>query len=511
MKYALFIMLLMPFSLKAQVKFDYSWVFGYPTDTGSNEDYNGTLLSFNSFPPALAWFDIPFALDATSAISDSSGNLLFYTNGCDIANRNHKVMANGDEINKGGLAYEQDCLGSISSTGYNYGYSTHKGALILPWPGQPQRYALFHLHKPDHVSRQFIQNLKYTVIDMSLDFGLGAVTEKNHQVFSDTFCDMLTALRHANGRDWWLVLPKYNTGRYYTFLFSPEGISAPVLHDAGSPITQEGFGVQATFSPNGKKYANMTYYDGLQVFNFDRCTGNIELVLKTREFNFGHSHACGAAFSPGSRFLYVTAGHSLYQYDMQSENLASSQRLVGEYDGYSNPLPTNFYQMMLAPDGKIYMTTSNGSKYLHAIHHPDSLGLACDFEQRAVQLMGYHAFSPPNFPHFRLYDLPGSPCDTLGINGPQPPEDTLPAPPACATEFHLWPNPASHEVLLELPACASGSIQVLDVMSCWVQDIIVQGGGSVMFDVSGYQPGVYFICWQGEGGIGVVKRLVVVR
>ncbi|MFN7832740.1 MAG: hypothetical protein ACK5Q2_12220, partial [Bacteroidota bacterium] len=46
------------------------------------------------------------------------------------------------------------------------------------------------------------------------------------------------------------------------------------------------------------------------------------------------------------------------------------------------------------------------------------------------------------------------------------------------TEFHLWPNPASHEVLLELPACASGSIQVLDVMSCWVQDIIVQGGGS---------------------------------
>jgi hypothetical protein len=31
-----------------------------------------------------------------------------------------------------------------------------------------------------------------------------------------------------------------------------------------------------------------------------------------------------------------------------------------------------------------------------------------------------------------------------------------------------------------------------------------------MFDVSGYQPGVYFICWQGEGDIGVVKRLVVV-
>ena len=36
------------------------------------------------------------SLEASSSISDSNGNLLFYTNGIYIANANHDTMMNGN-------------------------------------------------------------------------------------------------------------------------------------------------------------------------------------------------------------------------------------------------------------------------------------------------------------------------------------------------------------------------------------------------------------------------------
>src|SRR5690606_24981443 len=115
----------------------------------------------------------------------------------------------------------------------------------------------------------------------------------------------------------------------------------------------------------------------------------------------------GVAFSPNSRYLYISSDNMLYQFDMNADSLMAKQTLVGVYDSFgwgqggSNP-PTSFYQLMLAPDGEIYMTTGNGTRYLHIIHKPNETGLACDFEQRGLELSTSHSFSPPNFPHFRL-------------------------------------------------------------------------------------------------------------
>ena len=153
----LFCLLLLPMGLFAQVKFDYQWLMGYPTGSDTIDQFNGvyydgTQIDFKFSPPKITKFDIPFELDATALICDSSGNLLFYTNGCLIANKNHEIMANGAEINKGGLGYVQECLG-LYSGGYPNSYATNQGVLISPWPGKLNKYALFHLHKPDPTSR----------------------------------------------------------------------------------------------------------------------------------------------------------------------------------------------------------------------------------------------------------------------------------------------------------------------------------------------------------------------
>lgn len=514
MKYILLFFALFPLVLEAQVKFDNIWMLGKPNSYTAPTVSRGIKLDFYQSPPKVDTLSIPFDFDAIAGICDSAGNLLFYTNGCEIANRNHTIMKNGREINEGGLVYEYNCTDYLSEP---HGYPTAQGCLILPWPGHPKRYLLLHLHKPDSMDLWYIHNLKYTLVDMSGDDGLGEVAVKNHQIYQDTFLDMLTSVRHANGRDWWIVLPKYNMGRYYTFLLSPQGFSEPIVQDIGKPINHATWGIQAMFSPNGRRYANISPEAGLQIFDFDRCSGRLSNPLTV---NFRNGYAFGVAFSQNSRFLYAGTGASLYQFDMRVEDIFSSQVQIGEYDGFGylhskdiSPLPTNFYQMMLAPDGKIYMSTPNGTRFFHVIHQPDSLGLACDFEQRGLEFPVSHSFSPPNFPHFRLYDLPGSVCDTLGINGPQPPEDTLPPPPVCGTYLSLWPNPVSSVASVELPDCQGGLLSVFDASGRLVEEQrIAPREGAHPIVVSSYVPGIYFVrFWPDKGGEMLVRGLSVVR
>ncbi len=519
MKYIILFFALCPLIVESQVKFDNVWMLGKPNNYTAPTVSRGIKLDFQQSPPKVDTLPIPFDFDAIAGICDSVGNILFYTNGCEIVNKTHKIMNNGGAINEGGLVYKYNCTEYLSDP---HGYPTQQGCLILPWPGQVKKYMLLHLHKPDPLNLSYIENLKYTKVDMARDGGLGEVIEKNHQVFQDTFTDMLTAVRHANGRDWWIVLPKYGSKRYYVFLLSPEGISEPIVQEFEDSIEHYFWGMQAAFSPNGKKYANISYNGVLQMFDFNRCSGKMELVFKLKDFDFssqfGESYACGVAFSSSSRFLYAVAGMKLYQFDLRANDILASKILIDEYDGFGigntdSSLPTNFYQMMLAPNGKIYMSTPNGTKYFHVIHQPDSLGLACDFEQRGLEFPTSHSFSPPNFPHFRLYDLPGSPCDTLGINGPQPPEDTLPPPPVCGTYLSLWPNPVSSLASVELPDCQGGLLSIFDASGRLIEEQrIGPGEGAHPIVVSEYVPGIYFVrFWPEKGGEIVVRGLSVVR
>jgi hypothetical protein len=113
----------------------------------------------------------------------------------------------------------------------------------------------------------------------------------------------------------------------------------------------------------------------------------------------------------------------------------------------------------------------------------------------------------------RLYDLPGSPCDTLGINGPQPPEDTLPPPPVCGTYLSLWPNPVSSFASVELPDCQGGLLSIFDAARRLIEEQrIMPGEGAHPIVVSQYVPGIYFVrFWTEKGGEVVVRGMAVVR
>ncbi|MCB9284679.1 MAG: T9SS type A sorting domain-containing protein [Lewinellaceae bacterium] len=392
-------------------KRDNIWLFGY--DSYSQlPGFGRTVIDFSDLnDPDVYREDRDMDFRQTcSNICDEDGDLLFYTNGIYIANSEHEEMENGDSLNPGGWTVV-----------YPNGLPVSQGIVTLPVPDKENEYVLFHglLDIPPGLGPIY-SNLYYSKVDMGLGSGLGAVTEKNVELLQDTlFPGRITATRHGNGRDWWVVIPELNTNRYYTFLLTPDSIYNMGAQSVGSPIYR-GAG-QAVFTPDGSRYLRYDIHtagDGnnLNFYDFDRCTGLLSNQVGL--VNNDSSGSAGLAVSANSRFAYFFSGLYVYQYDLWATDLEASLDIVAVYDGHVSPWPhaTTFYLAQLGPDNKIYANTPSGSNVLHVIHEPDRKGADCLMEQHGFPLESFNAFTMPNFPYFRLGPLDGSPCDTLGID-----------------------------------------------------------------------------------------------
>ena len=219
--------------------------------------------------------------------------------------------------------------------------------------------------------------------------------------------------------------------------------------------------------------------------------------------------ACWLAFSPNSRYLYLTnRGLNLFQFNVAANDVSASARLIGEWDGFQDPesmLATTFYCMSLAPDGKIYMSATNGTRYLHTIHNPDAGGAACDFRQHDVVLPTFNQFFVPTYPNYRLLDLPGSPCDTLGIDDPayRPP----------TVRLTLSPNPTQRELRVQWPdGTAPMRLRVFDVLGRRLfEQAYTADEVEARIEVESWAAATYFLQLDGPGKSAGTYKFVVVR
>jgi hypothetical protein len=487
-------------SIFSQTKYDNIWILGYDPNIPDLK-VGGTLFDFSNPNPTLKYFQIPTGLEIQSSICDTEGNILFYTNGCSIVNKDHDIMVNGDSLNYGEI-YQSYCDQS--------NYPTWQGILTLPFPSNDSIFYMFHVWRTGEGTHQDTRLLR-TIINSNHENGLGSVTSKNELILEDVFVDQLTAVRHGNGRDWWIILPKYLSNTYYIFLFNPGGIQLSHIQSIGTAWNFTDWAGQVVFSPDGSKYVRMNSYNGVHIFDFDRCSGYFDNP-KVLPFPPDGTDGGGAAISPNSRFLYISTLLKLYQYDLSKNNIQDSEIEIAEYDGFGSPLPlaTTFFQMMLAPNDKIYMTANNTVHYLHTIHEPDNQGTACGFEQHDLELPVYNGWKMPNFPYFRLYDLDGSPCDTLGIDGP-----------IVATEeveeeelgIKVYPNPTGGELTLSFEKSFSGGVRVTDLLGKEVMPLtILKNEKEYQMTLPDVVSGVYWITFLGENqSLLFQKKAVVIK
>ncbi len=398
-------------------KHDNIWLFGYASEAGV-DGFGGTVMEFIEDSLNLYYEYRAMNFDFTNtSICDSTGNLLFYTNGIYIANALGDTMQNGGGINPGEYADDHSYLG----------YRLQQGAIILPLPDTSNIYYLLHtpLKYPSPSMGYHSDKLYYTVIDMGLANGYGGVVEKNKVVLDEPlFCGGLTATRHANGRDWWILVSLFNSPGYYRLLLTPNGIENYGIQQIGNIV--HGLG-QAVFSPDGSKFGIYSLVDintgnDLNIYDFDRCTG--ELSYPVIENIIDTAWSGGISISANSRYLYVSSFDFIYQYDLYANDVLASKDTVANYDGFEEEgtngilYPTRFFLAQLGPDGKIYINSPGSVSYLHVINHPDSAGLACEVLQHHVHLPTKNNSSLPNFPNYRLGVLEGSLCDTIPFPAP---------------------------------------------------------------------------------------------
>lgn len=474
---------------------DYVWSFGYSGDF-PGPDWEATFLDFKTRPPTSIPSSHPMWLRATQAsVSDEHGNLLAFTNGIYIADRNGDLIENGDSLNPG-YYYDQF---------WNVGYPAPNSAFFLPSHKDSNVYYLFHIAYDD---QNYPSRLLRTTVDFSYNQGLGKVIEKN-KIISTGLFDFIGATRHANGRDWWIITrdETFYSNKFIRWLIMPDTIIGPQIQQIGSGITDNGIGgVKCIFSKDGTTFVRPDRFEGIQVFDFDRCSGLLSNPRIYNEPGLDTVQSINGEISPNGRFLYFNSNVTIYQLDLWNDTLNNqSLETVARYDGFIySAKSTTFNRSQLGPDEKIYISCTTTAPFLHVIHNPNEKGTSCNVEQHGIRLAGYHAFSMPYYPNYRLGPITGSPCDTLtGIEEVDPSENKY---------IRLFPNPADSDISLLFEGYYNGLVKfhLFNLAGQKVRSNQLDGNVERhSLNIENLAAGIYFYQVQVDGVIMKVGKVVL--
>ncbi|MCX6251580.1 MAG: hypothetical protein NTX61_12605 [Bacteroidetes bacterium] len=307
---------------------------------------------------------------AVAMASDSLGNLLFYTNGANVWNRNHMIMPNG------------------SGLFTNY---ADQSVLIVKQIADDSSYYIFTTNGMNWPPPQNNDGLHYSVVNMRLNGGMGDVDISQKNIALQTtgnYPFLMTAARHKNNRDIWLITHNtHNSCVYLAYLITASGINFPPVQ---SPSLFNWINVvymnagYMRVSPDGSRLV-YPFADTVEVCRFDNETGAINPKFRIQTGNhYANEGWDYLEFSVNSKYLYNSADDwtnaKIYQYNAtltDSTLFKQSETLIGE-----SPYGVH---LQMGPDFKIYGDQS-GNDSLCVINNPNSGGIACNFQPDAVYL-----------------------------------------------------------------------------------------------------------------------------
>ncbi len=317
--------------------------------------------------------------EGCTTISDASGNLLFYTDGITVYDKNHQVMLGGTGL-----------YGDPSST---------QSALIVPKPEDPNIFFIFTVdtsvneNDPDF-------GLNYSVVDISENGGNGRVILKNQGLLANCSEKITAVIKDCFEKSIWLVTFASETGApgmfntYHAFEINKSGVVTTSVKSTFSSLNIEDPRGYLKFSADGEWLASANMDDGLYLYNFDATTGVVSNQLPIN-IKTSNKAPYGVEFSPNNQFLYVVSSNdqfgparhssSLIQYDLQNASVGDSEVVIRTTANYRGAL-------QLGSNGKIYRTIANsyteGTTYLGVIQEPDKKGDAANYQHNAVNLKG---------------------------------------------------------------------------------------------------------------------------
>lgn len=395
-----------------------NWFFGNRAGIKFNSD--NTITTLSNFPnPIRIVTD-----EGCSSFSDANGNLLLYTDGRTVWDRNHIIMPNGNYNAGTGL------LGDPSST---------QSGIIVPNPANPNLYYIFTVDEPHHQNASVYPNqflgdydggggrvpaaddgfnngLNYSVVDMSItgaNGSIGNITVRNTHLVTYNpdpageeikykCSEKITAVRIRNGGGYWVIT--HFIDKFYAFKIDPSGVSTtPVISQLNPVVPVSGYRRNAIgqikVSPNGKKIAIAHVQNGqiaggtssggaMYLYDFDNSTG----IVSNGQAIITDSGCYGVEFSAETKKLYVSTESGVVQFNLEAPSIPNSGQLISS---------RSYSSLQLGPDKKIYKANINtglDDGFLDAINNPELDGSACGYQNAAVNLgAGTSRFGLPPF------------------------------------------------------------------------------------------------------------------
>ncbi len=320
--------------------------FTHTTNLSSNAGIQGSIIRYVS-----------------SVISDkNTGELLFYSDGYKIYNKNGVVMTNGNNLFGTSLVYPYDY----------YGNPSDQSSIIVPVPNSASLYYVFYINGDrDMRDQDFFSTpnpttnygLRYAIVDMTLDGGLGAVTSKNNILFSNSTTNALTSTVASDGNSYWIVTA--NNGNFLSYKLDSNGLNTTPI----SSIANK-YGNFFKISPDGKKLltrVNAISIGGVFLSNFNNATGIVsnQINIAPNYYYFDSNNIPNSAeFSSDSNIIYFTAGESFLCCGVQKSGIIMYNISTAALIGYNNSTQSYTYplesgsrtaSMQRSFDGKIYL------------------------------------------------------------------------------------------------------------------------------------------------------------
>jgi gliding motility-associated-like protein len=346
-----FILLSLSLHCQAQVH-NHNWFFG-----------ENAGISF--LGPKPKTFAVPvYSTEGVVTVSHPvTGAIIFYTNGRSVYNKNYMPMPNG-------IGFNNDTLATSA-----------QGVVVIPFFSDTNKYYLFSVgHKDDNKG-----HLTYTIVDKSLNGGLGDVVPGKKGVVIDTgFSEAMSSVEGCENS--WLVTYKPASRSFYTYKMDASGLDQrPVV----SPIA-----VHPATSP-GTMSMKILLTVGGGIIGFTAWSGYVSLhSLSTRTGAVYNSRVIDTAFhepgfyscefSTNGRRLYVSQHNSgsIYQYDINHtlpQDITATKKLINRNTDH---LPG---ALQMGPDGDIYIARLDG-EYLDRISDANELYPKCIYTVNAIRL-----------------------------------------------------------------------------------------------------------------------------
>ena len=319
--------------------------------------------------------NLMFSPEGCASVSDLKGDLLFYTNGSTVWNKDHQVMMNGDSIGGDSTAIQS--------------------AFIMPFIEETTMYYIF---LSEEVYGTGTYKNKVAIVDMKRDSARGQVMVKNIALNNAGTEKMISTSTTGAG---WVLMHDFGSNMYRSNLISDLGISQTVFSPVGEvhddSDEDQGGGVLKFSNGNQFVGAGLPRSTGsfVELLDFDQTTGALSnpRLIDIQEAD----PIYGLEFSQGVTKLYVSTDTKLLQYDLDSIRAddAAADIQATKFDGYTTG--SGYGSLQMGPDGIIYMAVDN-SLIIGSIASANGDDLGAGFDLAGFDLLTRRSrLGLPNF------------------------------------------------------------------------------------------------------------------